>query len=50
MLSYDYQLFVVGGGYGGVRAARTASDFGARAAIAENFRYGGTCVIRGCVP
>jgi len=50
MTSYDYQLFVIGGGSGGVRAARTASGLGARVAIAENFRYGGTCVIRGCVP
>ncbi|MFT6591692.1 MAG: glutathione reductase (NADPH), partial [Rhodoferax sp.] len=50
MTSYDYQLFVIGGGSGGVRAARIASGFGARVAIAENFRYGGTCVIRGCVP
>ncbi len=50
MTSYDYQLFVIGGGSGGVRAARIASSLGARVAIAENFRYGGTCVIRGCVP
>jgi len=50
MPSYDYQLFVIGGGSGGVRAARIASSLGARVAIAENFRYGGTCVIRGCVP
>ncbi|MDD3936228.1 glutathione-disulfide reductase [Rhodoferax sp.] len=50
MTSYDYQLFVMGGGSGGVRAARIASSLGARVAIAENFRYGGTCVIRGCVP
>jgi glutathione reductase (NADPH) len=50
MSSYDYQLFVIGGGSGGVRAARIASGLGARVAIAENFRYGGTCVIRGCVP
>ena len=50
MSSYDYQLFVIGGGSGGVRAARTASGLGARVAIAESFRYGGTCVIRGCVP
>ena len=49
-LSFDYQLFVIGGGSGGVRAARIASGLGARVAIAENFRYGGTCVIRGCVP
>lgn len=50
MPSFDYQLFVIGGGSGGVRAARVASGLGARVAIAENFRYGGTCVIRGCVP
>jgi len=50
MPSYDYQLFVIGGGSGGVRAARIAATLGARVAIAENFRYGGTCVIRGCVP
>jgi glutathione reductase (NADPH) len=41
---------VIGGGSGGVRAARIASGLGARVAIAESFRYGGTCVIRGCVP
>lgn len=50
MPSYDYQLFVIGGGSGGVRAARVAAALGARVAIAENFRYGGTCVIRGCIP
>lgn len=50
MTRYDYQLFVIGGGSGGVRAARIASGLGARVAIAESFRYGGTCVIRGCVP
>ncbi|MCF8151913.1 MAG: glutathione-disulfide reductase [Burkholderiaceae bacterium] len=50
MSTFDYQFFVVGGGSGGVRAARIAAGFGARVAIAENFRYGGTCVIRGCVP
>lgn len=48
--SYDYDLFVIGGGSGGVRAARIASQHGARVAIAEEYRYGGTCVIRGCVP
>ena len=47
---YDYDLFVIGAGSGGVRAARMAAGFGARVAIAEEFRYGGTCVIRGCVP
>jgi glutathione reductase (NADPH) len=50
MNPYDYQLFVIGGGSGGVRAARIASSLGARVAIAESHRYGGTCVIRGCVP
>lgn len=50
MSTYDYQLFVIGGGSGGVRAARTAAKLGARVAIAESHRYGGTCVIRGCVP
>ena len=50
MNAYDYQLFVIGGGSGGVRAARIASGLGARVAIAEGYRYGGTCVIRGCVP
>jgi glutathione reductase (NADPH) len=46
----DYDLFVIGAGSGGVRAARVASAYGARVAIAEEFRVGGTCVIRGCVP
>jgi len=50
MTSFDTQLFVIGGGSGGVRAARIAASLGARVMIAENFRYGGTCVIRGCVP
>ena len=48
--SYDYDLFVIGGGSGGVRAARRAAMLGRRVAIAEEYRYGGTCVIRGCVP
>ncbi|MBV6658187.1 MAG: glutathione-disulfide reductase [Devosiaceae bacterium] len=47
---YDYDLFVIGGGSGGVRAARIASQYGAKVALAEEYRYGGTCVIRGCVP
>ncbi len=47
---FDYDLFVIGGGSGGVRAARRAALLGKRVAIAEEFRYGGTCVIRGCVP
>jgi glutathione reductase (NADPH) len=50
MTHYDYDLFVVGAGSGGVRAARIAATHGARVAIAEEFRVGGTCVIRGCVP
>lgn len=50
MSAFDYQLFVIGGGSGGVRAARVAAGLGARVAIAESFRYGGTCVIRGCIP
>lgn len=50
MAGYDYDLFVIGGGSGGVRGARMAAATGARAAIAESYRYGGTCVIRGCVP
>ncbi|MEQ9609497.1 MAG: glutathione-disulfide reductase [Kiloniellaceae bacterium] len=50
MAGYDYELFVIGGGSGGVRGARMAAATGARVAIAESYRYGGTCVIRGCVP
>src|SRR5262245_34108325 len=50
MSHYDFDLFVIGGGSGGVRAARIASQHGARVAIAEEYRFGGTCVIRGCVP
>ena len=46
----DYDLFVIGAGSGGVRAARIAAGHGARVAVAEEFRLGGTCVIRGCVP
>ncbi len=49
-MSFDYDLFVIGGGSGGVRAARVAAQEGARVALAEEDRYGGTCVIRGCVP
>lgn len=49
-MSFDYDLFVIGGGSGGVRAARVAAQGGARVALAEEDRYGGTCVIRGCVP
>ncbi len=50
MAEYDYDLFVVGAGSGGVRAARVASELGARVAIAEESRLGGTCVNVGCVP
>jgi len=50
MNDFDYDLFVIGGGSGGVRAARIAATHGARVGIAEEYRYGGTCVIRGCVP
>lgn len=51
MPDFDYDLFVIGGGSGGVRAARVAAgEAEARVAIAEESRYGGTCVIRGCVP
>src|ERR1700719_324323 len=46
----DVDLFVIGGGSGGVRAARIAAGHGARVMIAEEYRIGGTCVIRGCVP
>ena len=50
MSSYDYDLFVIGGGSGGVRAARIAAGHGAKVELAEEYRMGGTCVIRGCVP
>jgi glutathione reductase (NADPH) len=50
MPEFDYDLFVIGAGSGGVRAARVAASYGARVAIAEEYRVGGTCVIRGCVP
>lgn len=50
MPDYDYDLFVIGAGSGGVRASRVAAAHGARVAIAEEYRVGGTCVIRGCVP
>ena len=50
-MNFDYDLFVIGGGSGGVRAARVAaSEIGAKVGLAEEDRYGGTCVIRGCVP
>ncbi|HLJ52172.1 MAG TPA: glutathione-disulfide reductase [Rhizomicrobium sp.] len=50
MTRYDYDLFVIGGGSGGVRASRMAALSGARVALAEESRMGGTCVIRGCIP
>jgi glutathione reductase (NADPH) len=50
MADFDVDLFVIGGGSGGVRAARIAAGYGARVMIAEEYRLGGTCVIRGCVP
>ncbi len=50
MAEFDVDLFVVGGGSGGVRAARIAAGYGARVVVAEEYRMGGTCVIRGCVP
>jgi glutathione reductase (NADPH) len=48
--AFDYDLFVIGAGSGGVRASRVAAAYGARVAVAEEYRVGGTCVIRGCVP
>lgn len=50
MAEYDYDLFTIGAGSGGVRASRIASAHGAKVAVAEEYRVGGTCVIRGCVP
>ncbi len=50
MTDFDFDLFVIGGGSGGVRAARIASEHGAKVGLAEEYRMGGTCVIRGCVP
>src|SRR5919206_1919009 len=50
MTTFDVDLFVIGAGSGGVRAARVAAGYGARVMIAEEYRVGGTCVIRGCVP
>jgi len=50
MAGFDYDLFVIGAGSGGVRAARVSAAHGAKVAVAEEFRVGGTCVIRGCVP
>ena len=50
MSDFDFDLFVIGAGSGGVRASRVAASHGARVAVAEEHRVGGTCVIRGCVP
>ncbi|MFM8940990.1 MAG: FAD-dependent oxidoreductase, partial [Phenylobacterium sp.] len=50
MSQFDYDLFVIGAGSGGVRAGRLAAATGAKVAVAEEYRVGGTCVIRGCVP
>lgn len=50
MSEYDFDLFVIGAGSGGVRASRVSAAYGARVAVAEEYRVGGTCVIRGCVP
>src|SRR5271156_300031 len=50
MTDHEVDLFVIGGGSGGVRAARVAAEYGARVVVAEEYRLGGTCVIRGCVP
>src|SRR5712691_6622580 len=50
MTRFDYDLFTIGAGSGGVRASRMAGQFGAKVAIAEHDRIGGTCVIRGCIP
>jgi glutathione reductase (NADPH) len=49
-MAFDYDLFVIGGGSGGVRASRMAAQTGAKVAIAEEYAFGGTCVIRGCIP
>jgi glutathione reductase (NADPH) len=50
MPSFDFDLFVIGGGSGGVRAGRVAASLGKKVGVAEEYRFGGTCVIRGCVP
>ena len=50
MADYDYDLFTIGAGSGGVRASRVSAAYGAKVAVAEEYRVGGTCVIRGCVP
>src|SRR6185312_12633928 len=50
MSEFEYDLFVIGGGSGGVRAGRIAAGHGAKVAVAEEYRFGGTCPIRGCIP
>src|SRR5512132_2767928 len=50
MADHDVDLFIIGAGSGGVRAGRIAAGYGARVMVAEEYRVGGTCVIRGCVP
>ena len=50
MTRFDYDLFVIGAGSGGIRASRISRHLGAKVAVAENYRIGGTCVIRGCIP
>ena len=50
MAKFDYDLLTIGAGSGGVRASRMSAEFGARVAICEDNRVGGTCVIRGCIP
>ena len=50
MSEFEYDLFTIGAGSGGVRASRVAAAHGAKVAVAEEYRVGGTCVIRGCVP
>ena len=50
MASYDYDLITIGAGSGGVRASRIAAGHGAKVAVIEEDRPGGTCVVRGCVP
>ena len=49
-MTFDYDLFTIGGGSGGVRASRVCAGYGARVAIAEEGRFGGTCVNVGCIP
>ena len=49
-MAYDFALFVIGGGSGGIATSRRAASHGAKVAVAENDRLGGTCVNRGCVP